>query len=410
MADESRIGRRGFIAGGLAGGLLTGKAAGAEPVPTWTRELGPGVDAAPYGQPSPHEAHVIRRHIPWMTSTRESSVNFAPLQDLHGIVTPNGLCFERHHAGVAQIAPQDHKLLIHGMVDRALAFTLDDILRLPSVSRFYFLECAANGVLERRRPQLDGVQFTHGMISCCQWTGVPLRALLDRCGVKPGAKWLLTEGADAAAMTRSLPLGKALDDVLLVYAQNGEKLRPEQGYPLRLIVPGWEGVASVKWLRRIELGDRPWHTREETARYTDLMPDGNARRFSWIMETKSVITGPCPEKPLKHKGPTAITGLAWSGRGRVARVDISVNGGRDWRPARLEEPILPKCLTRFHADWDWAGEPALLQSRAIDETGSIQPKMAELRAAQGDTGLYHNNAVQTWRVEADGRVRNVQVS
>ena len=377
-------------------------------VPPWTRVLGPGVDARPYGLPSEHEGHVVRRTVDWLTATRESSVNFTPLHALHGIVTPNGLCFERHHAGLPQVDPAAHRLIVHGLVETPLVFTVDDLLRFPPESRFYVLECVANGGMEWRGAQLDGCQFTHGMVHCVQWTGVPLKTLLAEAGLRPGASWILAEGADAAAMTRSIPLDKALDDCLVAYAQNGERLRPEQGYPLRLLVPGWEGNMWIKWLRRIEVGDAPWQTREETSKYTDLMPDGTARRFTWVMDAKSVITDPCPERPVQAKGFHTISGLAWSGRGRIARVDVSLDGGRNWRPARLEEPVLPKCLTRFHADWTWQGESALLESRAIDETGYVQPTMADLRRLRGENSVYHNNAIQTWLVQPGGEVENVQ--
>lgn len=417
------VNRRGFLRGGLAlaGGAAAGSLAGrgaaaanpdniAPNVPDWSRYLGQGVDAAPYGMPPESESHVIRRSVEWLTATRESAVNFTPLHDLHGIVTPNGLCFERHHGGVAEVVPEDHRLIVHGLVDRPLIFSVEDLLRFPPVSRFYFLECAANGGMEWRGAQLNGVQFTHGMVHCCQYTGVPLKTLLNEVGLRPTAKWLLAEGGDAAGMTRSIPLDKALDDAMVVYAMNGERLRAEQGYPVRLVVPGWEGNMWIKWLRRIEVGDMPWHTREETSKYTDLMADGRARRFTWVMEAKSVITNPCPEKPLDGKGYRTVTGLAWSGRGRIARVDVSTDGGRNWYTARLEDPVFPRCLTRFYFDWDWNGQPAMLQSRAMDETGYVQPTITELRQARGYNSIYHNNSVQTWLIGAGGEVENVQLA
>jgi sulfane dehydrogenase subunit SoxC len=254
------------------------------------------------------------------------------------------------------------------------------------------------------------VQFTHGMVHCCEWTGVRLSTLLDEVGLKEEAKWLLVEGADAAAMTRSLPLEKALDDVMVVWAQNGEKLRPEQGYPVRLLVPGWEGNTNVKWLRRIKVGDQPWQHREETSKYTDLMPDGKARQFTFVMEANSVVTFPCPERPLKDKGIHEISGLAWSGNGKITRVDVSVDGGVNWHTARLNEPVLSKCLTRFRLPWRWDGAPALLQSRAIDETGYVQPTLPQLRAVRGVNSIYHKNSIHTWLVRPDGGVENVQVA
>jgi sulfane dehydrogenase subunit SoxC len=411
------LARAGLVGGGaLAGGLspLRALAKGEENlppnVPEWMRSLGPGVTASPYGAPSPFEKGVVRRSVEWLTATEQSSINFTPLHALEGIITPSGLCFERHHGGVPEIDPEQHRLMIHGMVERPLLFTMDDILRFPSVSRIHFLECPANGGMEWKGAQMDGVQFTHGMVHCCEWTGVKLSTLLAEAGIAPTAKWLLAEGADAAAMTRSIPIEKALDDCLVCYAQNGERIRPENGYPLRLIVPGWEGNVNIKWLRRIKLGDRPWHHREETSKYTDLMPDGKARQFTFLMEANSVITSPCPERPMKHgKGFHEIRGIAWSGHGKIRRVDVSTDGGDNWRTAELQEPVLSKALTRFRLPWTWDGGPALLQARAIDETGYVQPTIERLRAARGLNSIYHKNSIHTWRVNADGTVNNVQI-
>jgi sulfane dehydrogenase subunit SoxC len=377
--------------------------------PPWSLSLGPGVVDRPYGQPSAFVKDVIRRNVPWLTATKESSVSFTPLQDLSGTITPNGLFFERHHAGRPDVDPRQHRLMIHGLVERPLIFTVDDIARFPSVSRTYFLECPANGGMEWRGAQLNSLQFTHGMVGCAEWTGVKLSTLLEEVGLKTNAKWVLVEGADGARMTRSLPLDKCLDDVLVVYAQNGEALRPEQGFPLRLIVPGWEGNVSIKWLRRIEVGDEPWYTREETSRYTDLMPDGKARGFTYVMEAKSVITFPCPEKPPRGAGIYEIRGLAWSGHGKIAAVDVSLDGGVNWQRAALQGPVLSKALTRFTYAWRWDGKPALLQSRAVDETGYVQPTMASLRKVRGVNSIYHNNAIQTWQVKPDGSVFDVQL-
>jgi len=411
------LARAGLVGGAaLAGGLppVRALAKGEENlppnVPEWMRTLGPGVTASPYGTPSPFEKAVVRRSVEWLTATEQSSINFTPLHALEGIITPSGLCFERHHGGVPEIDPEQHRLMIHGMVERPLLFTMDDILRFPSVSRIYFVECPANGGMEWKGAQMDGVQFTHGMVHCCEWTGVKLSTLLAEAGVSPSAKWILAEGADAAAMTRSIPLEKALDDCLVCYAQNGERIRPENGYPLRLIVPGWEGNVNIKWLRRTKLGDRPWHHREETSKYTDLMPDGKARQFTFLMEANSVITSPCPEKPMKHgKGFHEIRGIAWSGSGKIRRVDVSTDGGDNWRTAELQEPVLSKALTRFRLPWTWDGAPALLQARAIDESGYVQPTIEQLRKSRGLNSIYHKNSIHTWRVNADGTVNNVQI-
>lgn len=410
--------RKGAIAAGgvLASTAIPSQVSAANPenlppnVPEWSKVLGAGVDDAPYGKPSEFEKTVVRRGVEWLTATRESSINFTPLYALDGFITPNGLCFERHHGGVAEVDPEDHRLMLHGMVDKPLIFTMDDLKRFPRVSKFHFLECAANGGMEWRGAQLNGVQYTHGMIHCAQWTGVPLRTLLDEAGLKGGAKWLLVEGGDSAGMNRSLPMKKALDDCIIAWSQNGERLRPEQGYPLRLIVPGYEGNMWVKWLRRIEVGDQPWHAREETSKYTDLLADGKARYFTWEMEAKSVLTNPCPEVSVKHKGRNVASGLAWSGRGTVKRVDVSVDGGMNWQTARLEGPVMPKCLTRFYFEWDWDGRPALLQSRAIDDTGYVQPEMEALQKVRGVNSVYHNNSIQTWLVNPTGEVENVRLA
>lgn len=385
--------------------------AGEDLVPEWTRRLGPGVVSHPYGMPSPREGHVVRRNVPWLTADTVSSVSFSPLHELRGIITPNGLCFERHHAGAPDIPPERHRLLVHGMVERPLVFTMDDLARLPSVSEIRFLECPANGGMEWRGAQMEAAQFTHGMISCCEWTGVPLGTVLQEVGVLPGAKWILAEGADGAAMTRSIPMEKAMDDSLLVYAQNGERLRTEQGYPLRLLNPGWEGNTSVKWLRRLKVGDMPWRHREETSKYTDLMPDGRAREFSWTQEANSVLLNPCPENDWRGGGAGfhEVEGIAWSGRGKIKRVDVSDDGGANWRPARLKGLVLPKALTRFSLRYRWDGAPKLWQSRSVDETGYVQPTLSQLRAVRGVESIYHKNAIQTWRMDSEGGVFNVQV-
>ncbi len=413
-----RNSRRSFLRLGAAaaGGAVlvrTGSAAADESSPPadpdWTLTTGPGVVDRPYGKPSEFEKDVIRRDVPWLTATQQSSVSFTPLQSLDGIITPNGLFFERYHAGRADVDPRQHRLMIHGLVERPLILTMDDIMRFPSVSRIHFIECPANGGMEWREAQLNSLQFTHGMLSCAEWTGVKLSTLLDEVGLKKEAKWVMVEGADAARMNRSLPLEKCLDDCLVVYGQNGEALRPEQGYPLRLLVPGWEGNISVKWLRRIKIGDEPWFSREETSKYTELMADGKARGFTWVNEAKSVITFPCPEKPVAAPGLYEIRGLAWTGRGKVKAVDVSFDGGVNWHSAQLQEPILSKALTRFTIPWRWDGQPALLESCVVDETGFVQPTIAQLRKVRGSNPIYHNNSIQTWQVKPDGKVYDVQL-
>lgn len=415
---QSPLSRRRFLgaagAAGLAGAALPARAQTPDPLITdvqdWHRVLGDGVDAHPYGSPSKFEKHVVRRDVAWLTASPVSSVNFTPLHELDGIITPSGLCFERHHAGIAEIDPARHRLMIHGLVDKPLVFTMEDIRRMPRENHVHFLECAANSGMEWRGAQLNGCQFTHGMVHNVMYTGVKLKHLLAEAGLKPNAKWLMLEGADASGMNRSLPVEKALDDVLIAFAMNGEALRPEQGYPLRAVIPGWEGNLWVKWLRRIEVGDMPWQAREETSKYTDLLADGRSRRFTFIMDAKSVVTNPSPQAPLKHKGRNVLSGIAWSGRGTISRVDVTLDGGKNWRHARIDGPVLEKSLTRFYVDFDWAGEELLIQSRAMDSTGYVQPTKDELRKVRGVNSIYHNNGIQTWHVRSNGETENVEIA
>ena len=366
-------------------------------------------DDGGYGSRSQFETEVRWR---FPTATRESSWTMTPLESGHGIITPSGLHFERHHAGIPNIDPARHSLIVHGMVDRPMKYTMADLRRFPSVSRFHFIECSGNGLTEWREPTLKTVQGTHGLTSTSEWTGVPLSTLLAEVGVRDGAAWVLAEGADAAVMTRSVPLDKCWGDAILAYAQNGEALRPEQGHPLRLLLPGFEGNTHIKWLRRLEISDAPFMSREETSKYTDLLDGGKARQFSFTMEAKSVITFPSGEMKLPGPGFYEITGLAWSGRGRVKRVEVSVDGGESWRVASLEGPIMPVCHTRFRIPWQWDGSPAILQSRCQDETGYVQPTIRQLVEARGLDGgkwgsVYHLNGIQSWGVASDGSVTNV---
>ena len=415
MSNKLGPSRRKFLTTSLIAGVAATGARAGDPAITnvqpWAQALGEGVDERGYGMPSPHEAHVLRKSVPWLTAETTSSINFTPLHQLDGIITPNGLAFERHHSGVAEIDPAEYRLMINGLVDTPMVFTLQDLMRFPRHNKVYFLECTANSGMEWRGPQLNGVQFTHGMIHNVMYTGVMLKDVLAEAGVKTEGKWLLAEGADAAGLTRSIPMEKVLDDCMIAFKMNGEALRAEQGYPARLVVPGWEGNMWIKWLRRLEVGDQPWHHREETARYTDLLGSGDARRFTWIMDAKSVITEPSPQAPILHgKGPTVITGVAWSGQGVIPRVDITIDGGVNWHEARVDGPSLDKSLHRFYFEFDWDGKPMLLQSRAIDSEGMIQPTKNELRAVRGVNSIYHNNAIQTWHVSETGEAENVEVS
>lgn len=381
-----------------------------EPQP-WATSLGKGVATNPYGLPSPYERNLMRRQSPGLTRVPQASVAFTPLQGLFGIITPSGLHFERHHQGWQDVDPAKHRLMINGLVKTPTVYNMDDIMRLPSVSRIHFIECGANTGPEWGNVALPTVQYTHGMLSCSEFTGVPLRLILERCGVdlKKG-RYVLAEGADGSSMTRTIPMELVESgEVLVAYGMNGEMLRPENGYPLRLVVPGVQGVSWVKWLRRIEVGDKPWASKDEAVHYIDLMPDGTHRQYTSLQECKSVITTPSGGQILLDKGYYNVSGLAWSGRGKIARVDVSFDGGINWKPARLETPVLSKALTRFNVDWVWDGKPAILQSRAVDETGYVQPGYGQLRAVRGKKSIYHNNAIQSWKVVESGEVSNVQV-
>jgi sulfane dehydrogenase subunit SoxC len=411
-------GRRDFLRGALASAATVGvpsvaDAAGERQIlelPAHSKGLGQPVAATPYGQPSKHEANLQRRQSPGLTRVSAASVSFAPLQGFFGIITPNGLHFERHHQGWWDIDPAQHRLMINGLVERPMVFTMDDLMRLPSVSRIHFIECGANTGMEWGNVAVPTVQYTHGMLSCCEFTGVPLSTLLDLAGFdRKAGKYVLAEGADGSSMTRTISMERALDDCMVAYAMSGEMLRPENGYPLRMVVPGVQGVSWVKWLRRIEVGDMPYGTKDETLHYVDLMPNGLHRQYTSIQECKSVITTPSGGQQMLGRGFYTISGLAWSGRGKIRRVDVSTDGGRNWRTARLETPVLTKCLTRFSLGWNWDGGPAILQSRAIDETGYVQPKIRQLREVRGTRSIYHNNAIQSWHVDEGGEVSNVQV-
>ena len=385
-------------------------------LPAHSTGLGQGVATDGYGKPSKFEANVQRRQSPGLTQTQQSSVSFAPLQSLFGIVTPSGLHFERHHQGWWDVDPSKHRLMINGsddkMVKQPKVFTLDELMRLPPVSRFHFIECGANTGMEWGNVAVPTCQYSHGMLSCSEFTGVPLKVLLDMAGAdyKRG-RFILAEGADGSSMTRTIPMEMVESgEVLVAYGQNGEMLRPENGYPLRLVVPGVQGVSWVKYLRRIEVGDMPYASKDEAVHYIDLMPSGLHRQYSSIQECKSVITTPSGGQVLLDKGFYTISGLAWSGRGKVKQVDVSVDGGRNWRAARLQGPVMDKCLTRFTLPWVWDGKPALVQSRATDETGYVQPNYRQSRAVRGTRSIYHNNSIQTWMVQDSGEVKNVQLS
>jgi sulfane dehydrogenase subunit SoxC len=359
------------------------------------------VPGQPYKEVGERSAFVRPRRL---VDPRGLSYSLTPLQDLDGIITPADLHFERHHAGIPQIDPRRYRLLIHGMVDRPTRYTLDELLRFPQTGQLYFIECSGNGRAGYRNTRPDQTpQMIDGLTSNSEWIGVSLARLLQEVGAHRNAPWLLAEAMDGAVMTRSIPMSKAWDDALIAYGQNGEPLRPEQGYPVRLLLPGWEGNASVKWLRRIEVSDQPFMTREETSKYTDPLPDCTARLFSFEMDAKSIITFPAYPSRLTP-GWWEIKGLAWSGRGLIERVEVSTDGGASWRTAQLQEPVLPKCHVRFRFGWTWDGAEALLMSRATDETGYVQPTLDQLRQVRGPGTRYHLNNIRAWKVRRDGSV------
>ncbi|TDT75588.1 sulfur dehydrogenase subunit SoxC [Litoreibacter halocynthiae] len=411
--------RRAFLKGAALSGvsLAAGKASAATPDPLitevqpWASGLGDGVDETPYGLPIQYESDVVRRNVEWLTADTISSINFTPIHALDGTITPQGCAFERHHSGAIELKKEDYRLMINGLVDRPLVFTYADLERFPRENHVYFCECAANTGMEWAGAQLNGAQFTHGMIHNMEYTGVPLRTLLEEAGYDTAGKWVYVEGADASSNGRSIPMEKALDDVLVAFKANGEALRKEHGYPVRLVVPGWEGNMWVKWIRRIEVTDAPVESREETSKYTDTLEDGTSRKWTWEMDAKSVVTSPSPQSPITHgKGPLVITGLAWSGRGAITRVDVSKDGGKTWETARLAKPGEKMALTRFYLDTDWDGEEMMLQSRAMDDTGYVQPTKSQLREVRGLNSIYHNNCIQTWLVRSSGEAENVEVS
>ena len=412
VAENGLLNRRLFLRSGAGTALAISAIApvdiaAGEPlqVEPWMRV--PGAPFVGYGQPSRFEGEVVRvagnpPNAPGTGAAR------TPLHRLNGTITPNGLHFERSHSGIPDINPEAHRLLIHGLVKRSLVFTLESLSRYPTESRIAFIECAGNGQqLYQKDPVSLNCQALHGLVSCAEWTGVKLSTLLDEVGIDPSAKWILAEGADAASMSRSVPLAKAMDDALIALYQNGERIRPSNGYPMRLLLPGYEGNMQVKWLRRIKVTEGPTMTKDETSKYTMLLPDGKSLQFVFPMEAKSVITQPSPGLTMKGPGLYEISGLAWSGYGKIAKVEVSADGGKSWAPAALQQPVLSMALTRFRIPWRWDGGPAVLQSRASDESGYIQPTRYELIAKRDSRAVYHFNGVTSWGITESGEVKHV---
>jgi sulfane dehydrogenase subunit SoxC len=409
VAGNGLLNRRGFLEAIAVASAAGVSGAAAEPltVPQWSKQ--PGAPFVPYTQPSPFEDKVVRA-IPAPPNPATVGIGTArtPLHLLDGMMTPSGLHFERSHSGIPDIDPDRHRLAIHGLVKRPLVFSVEALSRYPMESRIAFVECAGNSqALNTAQAQPLNVTAIHGLLSCSEWTGVRLSTLLDEAGVEPGAAWVLAEGADAASMSRSFPLAKAMDDALVCLYQNGERIRPSNGYPIRLLLPGFEGNMNVKWLRRLKVMAAPMMTKDETSKYTILLQDGKAWQFVFPLEVKSIITRPSPGIGLKEPGFFEISGLAWSGNGRIRQVEVSADGGQSWAPAALQQPVLSKAVTRFRMPWQWSGGPAVLQSRATDETGMVQPTRAQFIAERGLRGIYHFNAIASWRIDEKGQAANV---
>jgi sulfane dehydrogenase subunit SoxC len=415
VAGNGLLSRRHLLGLGLSGaGLAASHSLVAQDsglafsIPQWSRQPGPG--SSPYGSPSPHSSHIQRMSGTPNPGYPGGGASRSPLQFLQGSITPNSLHFERHHAGVPAIDPAGHRLVINGLVRQPLAFSYEDLLRYPMVSRIHFLECSGNSGAMLRSNTADSAataQSIHGLVSCAEWTGVPLSVLLEEAGVLNQASWVAAVGADAASMGRSLPLAKALDDVMIALYQNGEPIRPEQGYPMRLFVPGWEGNISVKWLTQLKLLDEAAQFRDETSKYTDTLADRSSLQFTYPMGVKSLITSPSGQMQLNNPGVYEVGGIAWSGHGSISRVEISADGGRSWADAELQSQVHDRALTRFRLPWQWRGGEAILQSRAHDSRGNVQPTRSSILAARGNIATYHNNGIQSWSVNTAGELRNV---
>ena len=393
----------------VAGVAIAGRAAADTLADVPPRE--PGADLSGYSERS---KYVQISRIPEATPGRRNvdpsdAINSkTPLDKLVGEITPSDLHYERSHSGVPDLDPAKHRLLIHGMVQNPLVFSTDDLKAMPSISRIVFIECTGNGWENWKKADENlTVQNTHGLVSTNEWTGVPLRFLIDLVGKDRRSTWMLAEGGDAAGVARSIPLtDEILDEAFVAHGQNGEPLRPAHGFPIRLIMPGLEGNLNIKWLRRLKFGDQPWMTRWETARYTQLLANGKARQFQLRMESNSVITSPSGTMQIRP-GYNRISGLAWSGHGRIVKVEISTDGAKNWMQAQLAALVLPKAQTRFQMDWSWDGNPTKIVSRSTDEKGNVQPDRESFIDQMGTNALFHYNAQQTWSIDASGRVRNV---
>ena len=413
VAGNGLINRRHLLGLGLAGvgvaassSLLGADAGMSLEIPSWSKQPGPG--ASGYGSRSKFADDMQRLSGNPNPLYPGGGASRSPLHQLQGSITPNSLHFERHHAGIPDIDPSQHKLVIHGLVRQPLVFSYEDLLRYPMVSKIYFLECSGNsGTLFGPNPADGTAQSIHGLVSGAEWTGIPLSTLLDEAGVEPEAQWINAVGADAASMGRSIPLNRAMDDVMIALFQNGEPVRPEQGYPMRLFVPGCEGNISVKWLTQIKLSTEPGHFRDETSKYTDTRLDRKSLQFTYPMGTKSVITSPSGKMKLERQGVYQVSGIAWSGRGSIRRVEVSADGGRTWADAMIQSHQSEKALARFLIPWEWSGGDAILQSRATDSQGNVQPTRTSLVTEKGNISTYHFHGIQSWAVNTAGDVANV---
>ena len=410
MAGNGLLDRRTFLRGGAAvavtlGGYGAAGNAAAEVFANDAWRLMPGAITRPYEQPSRFEEKVVRTLTNPKGETRVQNAR-TPLHLLNGTITPAGQHFVVAQSGAPDIDPAKHRVAIHGLVKQPLVFTLDALARYPMVTRTTFIECGGNSApLFSPTPMQANLQALHGLVSCAEWTGID-----------PRAKWLIAEGADAPTLTRSVPLKKALDDTMIALYQNGERLMPANGYPARLLLPGWEGNMSIKWLRRIKLTDAPGMTFPETKTYTQLLPNGKAYQFYFVQEVKSFITQPSPDLKMSGPGLYEISGLAFSGDGRITRVMVSADGGKSWAQATLQEPVLDKSFTRFRLPWRWNGGPAILQSRAWDDKGNVQPTRVEFVAQRGELKAplslaafpnQHFNAITSWGIDANGEIKHV---
>ena len=376
--------------------------------PAWMKTAGKSFNE--YGLPSSQEKNTKREIFqPYEEYAPGAGVAMTPLEKLEGIITPNGLHFERSHNGVPNIDVRQHELLIHGLVETPLVFKIEDLLKYPMETKTYFIECGGNSFYNSNAFPI-AIDRTcgsiHGLMSTSEWTGIPLKNILREAGIKKEALWLLAEGADAGAMSRSIPMEKALDDTLIALYQNGERIRPEQGYPMRLVVPGWEGNISIKWLRRIKLTKKPTYTKDETSKYSDLLANGKTLQFTFPMEVKSVITQPTAGTVPLKKGPVHISGLAWSGLGKIKKIEVSTDKGKTWNTAQINGVNQQLSPVRFRYNWIWNGEECSIESRATDSKNNVQPQRKDWSIKYGLGHLYHNNSIQIWRIMPDGQIYN----